>query len=312
MSLTHNTEGEPIGFAAFAAKYATEEACYEKLYEVRKEAGFCCPKCGCTDFYLIKKRKLYQCKACRHQTSLIVGTAMEGTHLPLKKWFWAMYLAATDKRGVSALWIQKQLHMAYNSAWFLMQRIRQMMGMREENYMLMGIISFEDTAIGGAKPHPVQQSRGRRKARVLVGMSKTAKGYPRYAKFVYVKDLKANTIRDVTEKAFEPGAKLENGACPSYRKHIKEKHLTAFAAQDASKEDLLWLRTVVSNIKLLFNGTYHGLDARHMQRYLNEAAYRFNRRKMEDCIFDRLLTAMPGSAHITYRQLTRGPATVYV
>jgi hypothetical protein len=184
-----------------------------------------------------------------------------------------------------------------------------MMGNREENYMLLGIISFEDADFGRA-PKELIQSRGKRKCKVLVGMSKTESGKPRYAKFIYVKDLKGKTIQEAADRAFMPGAKIETGTCRSYRKQIKEKYLTSYATKDATKEELLWLRTVVSNIKLLFNGTYHGLDARHMQRYLNEAAYRFNRRKMEDMIFDRLLATIPGSSHITYRELTRGTGRV--
>ncbi|MDR1734060.1 MAG: IS1595 family transposase [Oscillospiraceae bacterium] len=305
MPLTHNQEGEPIGFTAFAARYATEEACYKKLYEVRKAAGFCCPRCGCTELYPIKKRKVYQCKECRHQTSLIVGTAMEGTHLPLRKWFWAIYIAATDKRGVSALYLQKHLHTAYNSAWFLLQRIRQMMGMREGKYMLAGIISFEDTNFKNKQPG-LPQRRGQQRANVLIGMTKTEKGGPRYVKLLHVKDLKGETVRAALGTAFEAGAELQTGAFPNYRKAMAEKYLTAYTVADADKDMLLWLRTVVSNIKLLFNGTYHGLDARHIQRYLTEAEYRFNRRRMEDSIFDRVLAAMPESAHITYRQLTRG------
>ncbi|MDR1734216.1 MAG: IS1595 family transposase [Oscillospiraceae bacterium] len=304
MPLTHNPEGEPIGFEQFAARYATEEACYEKLYSIRQAAGFCCPVCGCAVLYPIRKRGTYQCKACRHQTSLIAGTAMESTHLPLRKWFWAMYLVVTDKRGVSALYLQKHLHTTYKTAWFLLHRIRQMMGMREGQYMLTGVIEFADTEFGKVSEELVQ-SRGRNRAKVLVGMSTTKSGKPQYIKLVYVKDLKGKTIKTAAEGHFTLAAKLRTGMRPNYHKYIKEKYLTAYAVENADKEVLAWLRTIVSNIKLLFNGTYHGLDSRHIQRYLNEAAYRFNRRRHEDMLFERVLTAMPGSAHIGYKELTR-------
>lgn len=91
-----------LGIIDFQRKFNTEDKCREFLFELRFPQGFVYPKCGCTEFYHIKKRHTYQCKCCRHQTSVTSGTVMDKTHLKLTYWLWAMFLFANDKRGCSA------------------------------------------------------------------------------------------------------------------------------------------------------------------------------------------------------------------
>jgi len=280
----------PIGFVEFAAKYSTEEACREKLFEVRKANGFKCLRCGGEDFYHLKTRGTFQCKKCKYQQSLTVGTVMEGTHLKLQKWFWAIYLVATDKRGYSATGLMKQLHIGYKNAWFLLQRIREAMGQRDERYMLCGIIEFDDAYFGGTKPGG-KRGRGTAKTKGLVAVSKDEAGKPKYLKLLVVPNFKGKTIKKFAEKNFIEGALVETDACRSYRKALEEKFLHEWQVFDADAEMLNWLHTVISNVKAAFNGTFHGLDGKHMQRYFDEISYRFNRRYMERDIFDHLLSA---------------------
>ncbi len=94
---------EEMTFFKFKERYQTEEDCREKLFCIKWFDGYVCPKCGHNEYYAIKERNLYQCRKCRHQTSLTAGTIMHRTRTPLVKWFWAFYLISTDKRGISAL-----------------------------------------------------------------------------------------------------------------------------------------------------------------------------------------------------------------
>ena len=91
-------------------RFTTDEACLEYLYEKRWPNGFACPKCGVIDEpFNISSRKLYQCKHCNRQTSVTAGTIMDKTRTPLRKWFLAIYLMSSDKRGCSALRLQREL-----------------------------------------------------------------------------------------------------------------------------------------------------------------------------------------------------------
>ena len=292
----------PMGFVEFAKKYSTEEACREKLFEVRQANGMKCPHCGGEAFYHLKTRGTFQCKKCRYQMSLTVGTVMEGTHLKLQKWFWAIYLVATDKRGYSATGLMKQLHVGYKTAWYLLQRIREAMSQREERYTLCGIIEFDDAYFGGSKSGG-KRGRGTAKTKGLVAVSKDEAGKPKFLKLLVVPNLKGKTIKKFAEKNFVEGAQVETDACRSYRKALEEKFLHEWQIFDADAEMLNWLHTVISNVKAALLGTYHGLDGKYLQRYFDEISYRFNRRHMVRDIFDHLLSAATLAGPVTLAEL---------
>ena len=139
---------ESITFGEFRTRFSTEEACRAELFRLRFPNGFVCPKCGCTEYYPFRGRNAFQCRACRHQTSVTAGTVMHRTHLPLTVWFWAIYLCATDKRGISAVQLSRTLGICYESAWYLLHRIRAAMGKRDEKYELSGIVEMDDGYVG--------------------------------------------------------------------------------------------------------------------------------------------------------------------
>ena len=122
---------ESISFFEFIKKYNNEEVCQEHLFHLRWPNGYECPKCGNKTYYPIKGRKLYQCTACRYQASVTAGTVMDRSHIKLEKWFWAIYLVSTDKRGYSAMTLHKQLGIGYKAAWYMLQRIRTAMMERD-------------------------------------------------------------------------------------------------------------------------------------------------------------------------------------
>ena len=105
-----------LSFAQFIKRFPNEKACVEYLYSVKWPRGFECPVCGCHHGYALKHRRQYQCANCRHQTSLTANTVMHRSHLPLTKWFWAIYLVACDKRGISALALAGKIEVCYETA----------------------------------------------------------------------------------------------------------------------------------------------------------------------------------------------------
>lgn len=131
---------QKISFTEFRKQFSNEDSCREYLFTRRWSTGFVCPKCGHNACYCLSTRKIFQCKACRHQTSVTAGTVMHRSHLPLLVWFWAIYFVARDKRGYSALQLFRELDLPYNTAWFLLQRIRFVMGQRDANYTLSGLV----------------------------------------------------------------------------------------------------------------------------------------------------------------------------
>ena len=107
------------------------------------------------------------------------------THLPLTVWFWAIYLVAQDKRGVSASQLSRELEIAYSSAWYLLQRLRKAMGERDKNYVLSGIIELDDAYFGAPKSNG-KRGRGTDKTSALAAVSLTDEGHPRFFKYKFL------------------------------------------------------------------------------------------------------------------------------
>ena len=117
----------PKNLCEFQRQFATEEACEQYLTACRWPEGFVCPRCGHRRAYLVANRR-WQCAGCRHQVSLTAGTVLHNTKTPLTHWFWAAYLMTTDKRGVSALLLQRQLGLRrYETAWMMLHKLRRAM-----------------------------------------------------------------------------------------------------------------------------------------------------------------------------------------
>ena len=146
-----------LSLREFLNRFPTEESCEEYLFQQKWPDGFICPKCGCREFYHIKGRKLYQCKHCRHQSSVTANTVMHRTHKPLTTWFQAIYFVASDKRGISACTLAGKLDISYETAWYMLVRIRKAMDHRESQYMLAGIVELDDSYFGAK----IKGKRGR-------------------------------------------------------------------------------------------------------------------------------------------------------
>ena len=164
-----------MSFKEFRQRFQTEETCETYLFELRLPDGFVCPKCGGRGRYRLHGRRKYVCRQCHRQSSVTAGTVLHRTHLPLTVWFWAIYLVARDKRGISALQLSRELELAYSSAWYLLHRLRSAMGERDKDYVLSGIIELDD-AYFGAPTSNGKRGRGTDKTSVLAAVSLTEQG----------------------------------------------------------------------------------------------------------------------------------------
>lgn len=291
----------------FQEQFNSEDACREHLYKMRWPEEFVCPKCGAVDEpFNIKSRNLYQCKHCNHQTSVTAGTVMEKTRIKLLKWFWAMFLLSNDKRGCSAMQLSVELGLCYSTAWFLCHRIRSAMGERDAQYLLSGYIEVDD-AFFGAPTSNGKRGRGTDKSVVLVGLSLNEKGHPQYAKMQVVPNVQSETVFAFAGETIEHGAAVSSDGYSSYKILAENGYVHEGKICDPiyDPEHLRWLHTVISNAKTYIMGTYHGLSKLHLQRYLNEFCYRFNRRKFTLQHFDRTLFACSLASKLTYHELTR-------
>lgn len=298
---------EEMNLIKFRGKFPDEDACRKHLFKLRWPEGFYCPQCGHDQFYYIETRKLYECRSCRHQTSVTAGTIMHKTHMKLDIWFLAIYLTAHDKRGISAKKLEQDLDVSYPTAWLMLHKIRKAMGDRDKKYHLAGIVELDD-AYFGSPTEGGKRGRGTDKTQAIIGLSLDQQGRPQYIKATVIENLKASTLTETVKGMIQQNSVISSDLHKSFPCLEKEGY-TVYCQQFNPKESpdhLKWLHTAISNLKALIIGTYHGLDSKHLQAYFNEYCYRFNRRKFKGQLFNRLLNACLGTTTITYRQLVDG------
>lgn len=214
---------------------------------------------------------------------------MHRTHLPLTIWFWAIYLCATDKRGISAKGLARQLELSYESAWYLLVRIRSAMQERDQDYLLSGIVEMDEAYLGAPKSGK-KRGRGTERAKMAVAVSKDSAGRPKFLRLRMIPNITTKTLQNVVDQYVQNGSTIE---CDGYRSYPSLKNVTV----DASKYepgDLKWVHAAIGNFKSFLLGTYHG-SCGDYQPYLDEFCFRFNRRFQPGQLFARLSRAVATS-----------------
>ena len=140
-----------LSLSQFIKRFPNEEDCVKYLYAIKWPKGFVHPVCGYRHCYALNGYGRYQCANCRYQTSLTANTVMHRSHLPLTKWFWRIYLVVCDKCCISALSLAGKIEVSYKTAGHLLRRIRATMEIRDEHYVLQGIVEFDDSYFGAGK-----------------------------------------------------------------------------------------------------------------------------------------------------------------
>ena len=276
----------------FQQRFGNEEQCRDFLEKQRWPAGFWCPKCGGHKHYRLSNGVI-QCGACRHQTSVTAGTVMHRSHLPLTKWFLAMYFMSQDKRGISATRLSQVIGVTYKVAWYLLARLRKAMGQRDNTHILSGTIEFDDTFFGGPTKGK-KRGRGTEKAKVFVALSLNEAGHPQYLKMKPTEDIKQASVKRFAQTSIEKGSVILSDGYRSYGPALTDYDHQP-KTYDPENGMLRWLHIMIGNAKAFILGTYHGLPQKYLGDYLNEFCFRFSRRGFGEDLFHRLALAAAGS-----------------
>ena len=309
------------GLLEFQREFSTEEACVQHLREMRWPNGFRCSRCNHTEAWFIRTRNILDCKSCRAKISLTTGTIFHKTRTPLVKWYWLIYHMAMDKVGVSISEMQRILEISqYRTAWLMAHKVRKAMADRDAMYSLAGLVEMDESFFG---PKGSKKGRGsERKSTVLCAVSlyRDRKGEerPGFAHMRVVDNASAKTIENFLERlGYGPMNQerknllkaIRTDGWRSYGKAIKGQNLSHYKVvlQDpkAAGRLLPWVHRVISNAKAVIRGSHRGVSEKHLQSYLSEICYRFNRRFWERELFDRLIKACVSTETMTYSQLVK-------
>lgn len=197
-----------LSMPEFFKLYGTEPLCAQALESSRWPEGFACPRCGCTAHCVLRtgSHRVFQCNACRHQTSLIAGTVFQGTKLPLTVWFLAIYLISQAKTGLSALALKRHLGVSYPTAWLVHRKLMQAMMQRESRYTLEGPVQVDDAYLGGERRGGKVGRGSENKVPFVAAVSLTEDGHPLRVKLTPVPGFTLNAITQWARKNLAPGS----------------------------------------------------------------------------------------------------------
>ncbi len=286
----------------FQQRFHTEEACFEFFVKLRWPEGYQCPVCGNTTYYYLSDSRRFQCKVCHRQTSVTAGTVFHRLRHPFSVLLWAVYLVATTKKGISAMELQRKLGLPYyQSAWLLLQKVRQAMS-PHGHFKLRGELEIDETYVGGSR----EGKRGRGaedKTLVAVAVETNGKTMGR-ARLKTITSFSRDELHGFIGSHVQPGALVHTDGLHSYGNLKEYRHVPR--KKNKENEDVLpRVHVVVANLKMWLRGTYNRLPDKHLQRYLDEFTFRFNRRWNLSSIFSVLFSRCLTTYTITYAELTR-------
>lgn len=268
----------------FVALYGTESKCVDALFRVRWPDGFRCPSCQGDAFYRIETagRPLFQCRACRHQASLTVGTLMQATKLPLRKWFLAIYLISQAKTGLSSLALKRQLGVDYRTAWLVHHKLLLAMMEKDLKTPLQGDVQVDDAYLGGE--HPGAPGRGSpNKVPIIAAVSLSDQGHPLQMKATPVSGFTTQAVTAWAKTNLSAGCDVVSDGLACFAGVIDADCTHSFVVVGNRKPRAMpqftWVNTVLGNLKTMINGAHKAFNfAKYAKRYLGAFAYRFNRR----------------------------------
>lgn len=307
----------PRNLPEFLRRFPDERACFDYVVASRWPDGWACPACGGVDAYPVTSRSRIECRGCAHQTSATAGTIMHRSHLPLSKWLLAAYFVTTDKRGISAKYLGKQLGVGYETAWGMLHKLRAAM-VAPGRSKLMGVVEVDETEIGAPKRGRAREDAPERL--VVVGAIErrlnpnTGRRYSGRVRFRYLPSGRLGEgILGFVVETVKLGTNVVTDAAPVYTANIGSMgYLPSVESTTLGMKpgDVLPLfHLAVSNLKTWLMGTHHGAASpKHIQSYLNEFAFRFNRRGNPQAAFQTILGIAGGKRGPELAQLYERPA----
>lgn len=275
--------------------FPDEESCIRFMIQSRWPDGFVCSRCGNKDYYWIDTRKLLQCKTCGYQSSVTSGTIMHRSKMSLKLWFQAAYLVTTHTPGISALQFQRQVGLNnYETAFTMLHKLRAAM-VRSGRTNLSGIVEVDETYIGGERSG--KSGRGAEGKVIVVGAVDIHGKYANRVRLKVIPNVTQATLTEFVRANVEEGSTIKTDDWIGYNKLEQSGYNHIVSAE------LIHVHRVFSNLKTWLLGTHHGVSPQHLQAYLNEYTFRFNRRSTPMAGFQTVLGLAKERISPTYKGL---------
>lgn len=287
--------------AEFLSAFNSEEVCRKYFEEVRFAKGDFCPHCKHTKIMRFSDGKRYRCDKCKRDFTIKTGTLFGESKIPLQKWFIAIYLLTTNKKGISSINLANQVGVSQKTAWFMDMRIRE--ALKQGKGMLGGVVEVDETYIGGKH---VRKDGFRKKAPIF-GMTERGGKLRAY----HIPHRGTEVLLPTMKKHIDPKARIMSDEARVYQKLGKVGFHNTGTVKHGKKH---WAHGDVNTnsiesfwalFKRNYHGTYHSMSKKHLQRYIDEVVYRFNGRELSmQELFDTVTTKMSKRGKMSYKALT--------
>ena len=319
----------PQSLPEFQKMFPDDAACARYLEAIRWRDGFACSKCGIAaePFRFANRPGVLRCKGCKRDTALTAGTVMERTHTPLSTWFWAAFLIASLTPGMSAVQLQRQLGLSrYETAFQILHKLRSGMATTSGRIGARLHVEVDETYVGGRTRG---KGRGVTDQVVVIGAVEVrqrvtkperedGKGKPRrggrYAgrlRLSVIPDRTAKSCMGFVESQVDPSTEMvvtdaHQGYAALARHGYQHLAVAERGEPNVAEDYLPIIHLIFSNLKAWLNGVHHGVSPDHLQAYLNEFVFRFNRRFYPFNAFRSLLGLSVETEAPTYAELYDG------
>lgn len=271
-------EDYPKTLLELERRFCTEEACVEYLAALRWPGGWACPRCAGADAWSIRRIR-WLCGHCRYEMSVTAGTVFQDSHVPLTIWFRAMWQITSQKNGMSALGLQRVLGLgSYKTAWAMLHKLRRAM-VRPGRDRLDGVIEVDESYWGGEETGAIGRG-AEEKALIIVAAEKDGKGIGRI-RLHTIPDASSASLHGFIREAVASGSTVRSDGWRGYlglEGYVHDRQVQRH--QEEGEHLLPRVHRVIALLKRWLLGTHQGaIGPQHLDDYLDEFTFRFNRRK---------------------------------
>ncbi|MHB8887104.1 MAG: IS1595 family transposase [Methylovirgula sp.] len=267
--------------------FPDEQSCIDHLRAIRWRDGEFCPHCNGNKIYHFSDRRTFKCGDCRQRFSIKVGTIFEDTKLPLRKWFMAVWLITNHPKGIASTTLAKDLKITQKTAWFVLHRLRHAAKTKSFNAPLKGDVEADTTFVGGKEKSKhahkrMEGSQGGANKAVVLGIVER-EGELRAGS---VANTKAKTLQGVIRENVARGSNVMTdedrsfvGLDGDYQHHSVNHSAGEYVRHYVHHTNTI--ESVWALLKRQIIGVHHWVSPKHLDHYVNEMSWRFNRRDMK-------------------------------